>query len=98
MGLLGHGRSVMVCNPEGKLCIKAFFCTDFQAVPGQILPWIITRWPMGGFLQGDPRLSGAGDSMRVAGLGHWAHHPPRVGPVFHHTYAGATDEPRWSDL
>jgi hypothetical protein len=24
--------------------MAAFFCTDLQATPGQILAWVVTRW------------------------------------------------------
>jgi DDE superfamily endonuclease len=37
-------RYVMVCDPAGKLRMEAFFCTDLQATPGQILAWVIMRW------------------------------------------------------
>ena len=37
-------RFVMVCDPEGKLRMEAFFCTDLPATPVQILPWVVRRW------------------------------------------------------
>jgi DDE superfamily endonuclease len=37
-------RFVIVCDPEGKLRMEAFFCTDLQATPEQILQWIVMRW------------------------------------------------------
>jgi hypothetical protein len=37
-------RSVLVCDPEGKLRMEAFFCTDLQATPVQILRWVVMRW------------------------------------------------------
>ena len=37
-------RFVLVCDPEGKLRMEAFFCTDLQATPVQILPWVVMRW------------------------------------------------------
>jgi hypothetical protein len=37
-------RYVLVCDPEGKLRMEAFFCTDPQAMPVQILPWVVMRW------------------------------------------------------
>jgi DDE superfamily endonuclease len=37
-------RLVIVCDPEGKLRMEAFFCTDLQATPGQILAWVVMRW------------------------------------------------------
>jgi hypothetical protein len=37
-------RLVIVCDPEGKLRLEAFFCTDLQATPGQILTWVVMRW------------------------------------------------------
>src|SRR5918994_577749 len=37
-------RFVIVCDPEGKLRMEAFFCTDLQATPMQILPWVVMRW------------------------------------------------------
>jgi hypothetical protein len=37
-------RFVLVCDPEGKLPLEAFFCTDLQATPVQILQWVIMRW------------------------------------------------------
>jgi hypothetical protein len=37
-------RFVIVCDPEGKRRMAAFFCTDPQATPGQILAWVVMRW------------------------------------------------------
>jgi hypothetical protein len=37
-------RYVLVSDPEGKLRMEAFFCTDLQATPAQILEWAVMRW------------------------------------------------------
>jgi hypothetical protein len=37
-------RCVLVCDPEGRLRMEAFFCTDLQATPVQILEWVVMRW------------------------------------------------------
>jgi hypothetical protein len=37
-------RDVLVGDPEGKLRMEAFFCTDVQAKPVEILQWIVMRW------------------------------------------------------
>lgn len=37
-------RFVLVGDPEGKLRMEAFFCTDLQATPVQILEWVVMRW------------------------------------------------------
>jgi hypothetical protein len=37
-------RDVLVCDPEGQLRLEAFFCTDLQATPAQILQWVVMRW------------------------------------------------------
>jgi hypothetical protein len=37
-------RDVLVADPEGKLRMEAFCCTDLQATPEQILPWVVMRW------------------------------------------------------
>jgi hypothetical protein len=37
-------RFVVVGDPEGKLRMEAFFCTDLQATPVQILAWVVMRW------------------------------------------------------
>jgi hypothetical protein len=37
-------RYVMVADPAGKLRMEAFFCTDLQATPEQILAWVVMRW------------------------------------------------------
>jgi DDE superfamily endonuclease len=37
-------RDVLVADPEGKLRMEAFFCTDLQATPMEILPWVVMRW------------------------------------------------------
>jgi hypothetical protein len=37
-------RYGLVCDPEGKLRMEAFFCTDLQATPVQILRWVVMRW------------------------------------------------------
>jgi hypothetical protein len=35
---------VLVADPEGKLRMEVFFCTDLQATPEQILAWVVMRW------------------------------------------------------
>jgi hypothetical protein len=37
-------RFVLVCDPEGKRRLEAFFCTDLQATPVPVLEWVIMRW------------------------------------------------------
>ncbi|MCA1606451.1 MAG: transposase [Acidobacteria bacterium] len=37
-------RYVLVRDPEGKLRDEAFFCTDINASPQQILEWVVMRW------------------------------------------------------
>jgi DDE superfamily endonuclease len=37
-------RYVLVADPEGKLRMEAFFCTDVLATPAQILAWVVMRW------------------------------------------------------
>jgi hypothetical protein len=37
-------RYGLVADPRGKLRREAFFCTDLQATPEQILPWVVRRW------------------------------------------------------
>ena len=37
-------RYVLVGDPEGKLRMEVFFCTDVQATPVEILPWIVMLW------------------------------------------------------
>jgi DDE superfamily endonuclease len=37
-------RYVLVADPAGKLRMEAFFCTDVQATPAQILQWVVMRW------------------------------------------------------
>jgi hypothetical protein len=37
-------RYVLVADPEGKLRMEAFFCTDLEATPVEILPWVVMRW------------------------------------------------------
>jgi hypothetical protein len=37
-------RDVLVCDPEGKRRLEAFFCTDLEATPVQIREWVIMRW------------------------------------------------------
>jgi hypothetical protein len=37
-------RYVLVADPEGKLRMEAFFCTDLEATPTQILAWVVMRW------------------------------------------------------
>jgi hypothetical protein len=37
-------RYVLVADPEGKPRMEAFFCTDVQATPAQILQWVVMRW------------------------------------------------------
>ena len=36
-------RYVLVADPEGKLRMEAFFCTDLEATPEQILRWVVMR-------------------------------------------------------
>lgn len=37
-------RYVLVSDPEGRLRMEAFFCTDVQTTPVEILQWIVMRW------------------------------------------------------
>jgi hypothetical protein len=37
-------RYVLVADPEGKLRMEAFFSTDLEATPEQILQWVVMRW------------------------------------------------------
>jgi hypothetical protein len=37
-------RYVLVADPEGKLRMEAFFCTDLAATPVEILQWVVMRW------------------------------------------------------
>jgi hypothetical protein len=39
-------RDVLVADPEGKLRMEAFFCTDLQATPEQILAWVVMCWSL----------------------------------------------------
>jgi hypothetical protein len=36
-------RSVVVADLEGQLRMEAFVCTDLEATPVEILPWIVMR-------------------------------------------------------
>jgi hypothetical protein len=37
-------RFVLVADPEAKLRMEAFFCTDLQATPVEMLRWVVMRW------------------------------------------------------
>jgi DDE superfamily endonuclease len=37
-------RYVLVADREGKLRMEAFFCTNLQATPVEILQWVVMRW------------------------------------------------------
>lgn len=37
-------RYVLVADPEGKLRMEAFFCTDLEATPIEILQGVVMRW------------------------------------------------------
>lgn len=37
-------RYVLVADPAGKLRREAFFCTELEAIPEQILQWVVMRW------------------------------------------------------
>jgi hypothetical protein len=37
-------RYVLVADPEGKLRMEAFLCTDLEATPVEILQWVVMRW------------------------------------------------------
>jgi hypothetical protein len=39
-----EGHCLIVCDPEGKLRMDAFFCTDLQGTPEPILAWVVRRW------------------------------------------------------
>jgi hypothetical protein len=45
-------RVGIVCDPEGKLRMEAFFCTDLQAAPVQILAAVVMRWAVEVTLEG----------------------------------------------
>jgi hypothetical protein len=37
-------RDVLVADPEATLRMEALFCTDPEATPVEILPWVVRRW------------------------------------------------------
>jgi hypothetical protein len=37
-------RFVRVCDPERPLRLEALFCTNLEATPAEILPWVVRRW------------------------------------------------------
>jgi hypothetical protein len=37
-------RDVLVADPEGELRMEAFFCTDLEVTPVEILRWVGMRW------------------------------------------------------
>jgi DDE superfamily endonuclease len=37
-------RYVLVADPAGKLRLEAFFCTDLEATPVEMLQWVVMRW------------------------------------------------------
>jgi hypothetical protein len=37
-------RFVLVRDPDGRLSDAAFFCTDLEATPSQIIEWVVMRW------------------------------------------------------
>ena len=37
-------RYVLVADPEGKRRMEAFFCTDLEATPIDVLQWVVMRW------------------------------------------------------
>jgi hypothetical protein len=39
-------RYVLVADPDGKLRMEAFFCTDLEATPMEILSWVVMRWSL----------------------------------------------------
>src|SRR5262245_1901583 len=39
-------RDVLVAAPEGHLRLEAFFCTELQATPAQLLEWVVMRWSL----------------------------------------------------
>ena len=39
-------RSVWGADPEGKLRMETCFCTDLEATPVEILPWVVRRWSL----------------------------------------------------
>jgi hypothetical protein len=39
-------RNVLVADPQGKLRMEAFFCTDLEATPVAILLWVVMRWSL----------------------------------------------------
>jgi hypothetical protein len=36
-------RAVLVAEPEGMRRMEAFFCTDLEATPVEVLPWVVMR-------------------------------------------------------
>jgi hypothetical protein len=75
---------------------EAFFCTNLQATPAQILQWVIMRWSVEVTLR-NPGTFGTGNSTAVVGPRYCPHHPGPGGPVLTHHRVGPTAEPRWAD-
>ena len=45
-------RVVLMCDPVGKMRMEAFFYTDLQATPVQILAWAVMSWSVQVTLRG----------------------------------------------
>ena len=97
--MCGHSKPngyMLVADPEGKLRMEAFFCTDLHATPVEILPWVVMRWSVEVTFEGDPSASWSGDATPMVGPSHRPYDPGFVGPGLHCHRAGTAAEPRWS--
>ena len=90
-------RYVLVADPEGKLRMEAFFCTDLEATPVEILQWVVMRWSVEVTFEESPGASRLGDPTPVVGPGDRPHHPGPVGPVLARHRVGPAVEPWQAD-
>jgi hypothetical protein len=89
-------RYVVVADPEGKLQMEAFFCTNLEATPEQILQWVVRRWSVEVTFE-ESCAPQVGNPAAVVGSGHRPDYPRPVGPVFVGHRAGLAREPRQGD-
>ena len=87
-------RFVLVRDPEGKLQDAAFFCTDLQATPEQILHWVVMRWSVEVTFEEARAHLGMETQRQWSDTGHRPHHAGALGAVLPGDRAGAALAPQ----
>ena len=97
-GLAPGGDSLCLgARPRGQTADAAFFCTDLQATPEQILQWVVMRWSVEVTFEEARAHLGVETQRQWSDSSHCPHYAGPVGAVLPGDRAGAAVVPQRAD-